>query len=145
MSEAHTRLLAQVFEHLTGSTEKLPSAWVDEQVGRFDRTDGDIDTLAARIANVRTWTYITNRGDWVDDPLDRQQRARGIEDRLSDALNDRLTQRFVDRRAATLSRRLKDADAALIAAVGSDGAVMVGGPRGGRLGGVALVPGARQD
>src|SRR3546814_18089465 len=89
MSEAHTRLLAQVFEHLTGSTEKLPSAWVDEQVGRFDRTDGDIDTLAARIANVRTWTYITNRGDWVDDPLDRQQRARGIEDRLSDALHDR--------------------------------------------------------
>src|SRR3546814_16278765 len=109
MSEAHTRLLAQVFEHLTGSTEKLPSAWVDEQVGRFDRTDGDIDTLAARIANVRTWTYITNRGDWVDDPLDRQQRARGIEDRLSDALHARLPQRFVDRRAAPLSRDRKGA------------------------------------
>src|SRR3546814_13580057 len=111
MSEAHTRLLAQVFEHLTGSTEKLPSAWVDEQVGRFDRTDGDIDTLAARIANVRTWTYITNRGDWVDDPLDRQQRARGIEDRLSDALHDRLHQRIVHRPAPPPSRRLKDDDA----------------------------------
>ncbi|HEY9566542.1 MAG TPA: DEAD/DEAH box helicase, partial [Thalassobaculum sp.] len=140
MSEAHTRLLAQVFEHLTGSTEKLPSAWVDEQVGRFDRTDGDIDTLAARIANVRTWTYLTNLGDWVDDPLDRQQRARGIEDRLSDALHDRLTQRFVDRRAATLSRRLKDEDADLIAAVGSDGAVMVEGHRVGRLEGLDFVP-----
>src|SRR3546814_16931060 len=121
MSEAHTRLLAQVFEHLTGSTEKLPSAWVDEQVGRFDRTDGDIDTLAARIANVRTWTYITNRGDWVDDPLDRPQRARSIEDRLSAALHDRLHQRFVDRRDAPPSPRPKDEDHDLLAAVGTDG------------------------
>ncbi|MEQ8816606.1 MAG: helicase-related protein [Thalassobaculum sp.] len=140
MSEAHARLLAQVFTHLTEGAERLPSAWVDEQMGRFDRTDGDIDTLAARIAHVRTWTYITNRGDWIDDPVDRQARARAIEDRLSDALHDRLTQRFVDRRAATLSRRLKDEDADLIAAVAADGAVLVEGHRVGHLEGLSFVP-----
>ncbi len=140
MSEAHARLLAQVFAHLTEGAERLPSAWVDEQMGRFDRTDGDIDTLAGRIAHVRTWTYITNRGDWIDDPADRQARARAIEDRLSDALHDRLTQRFVDRRAATLTRRLKDEDADLIAAVGADGAVLVEGHRVGHLEGLTFVP-----
>src|SRR3546814_13889174 len=78
MSEAHTRLLAQVFEHLTGSTEKLPSAWVDELLGRFDRTDGDIDPLAARIANVRTWTSITTRAARFDNPLeDRKSVVKG--------------------------------------------------------------------
>ncbi|WP_229836310.1 helicase-related protein [Thalassobaculum fulvum] len=140
MSEAHARLLAQVFAHLTEGSERLPSAWVDEQMGRFDRTDGDIDTLAARIAHVRTWTYITNRADWIDDPVDRQARARAIEDRLSDALHDRLTQRFVDRRAATLSRRLKDEDADLIAAVAADGTVLVEGHRVGHLEGLSFVP-----
>ena len=140
MSETHSRLLAQVFTHLTEGSERLPSAWVDEQMGRFDRTDGDIDTLAARIAHVRTWTYITNRADWIDDPVDRQARARAIEDRLSDALHDRLTQRFVDRRAATLSRRLKDEDADLIAAVAADGAVLVEGHRVGHLEGLSFIP-----
>src|SRR3546814_7740665 len=80
------------------------------------------------------------RSSCVDDPLDRQQRARGIEDLLSDALHDRLTQRFVDRRATTLSRRLKDEDADHIAAVGSDGTVMVEGHRVGRLEGLDFVP-----
>ncbi|MEQ8396466.1 DEAD/DEAH box helicase [Thalassobaculum sp.] len=139
MSESHARLLVQVFTHLTEGSERLPSAWVDEQMDRFDRTDGDIDTLAGRIAHVRTWTYITNRGEWIDDPFDRQQRARAIEDRLSDALHDRLTQRFVDRRAATLSRRLQDDDVELIAAVAADGAVLVEGHRVGHLEGLDFI------
>ncbi len=86
MSETHTRLLAHIFGHLAGPEERLPTAWIAAQIANFDRVDGDIDTLMARIAHVRTWTYITHRGDWVEGATAWQERARGIEDRLSDAL-----------------------------------------------------------
>ncbi|NQW08343.1 MAG: disulfide oxidoreductase [Alphaproteobacteria bacterium] len=140
MTESHARLLAQVYTHLTDGSERLPSDWVAEQMSRFDRTDGDLDTLSSRVAHIRTWTYITHRGDWLVDAGEWQQRARAIEDRLSDALHDRLTQRFVDRRAATLIRKLKDEDAELMAAVTIDGSVLVEGHRVGHLDGFSFVP-----
>ena len=102
MSDQHTRLLAQIYRHLSSGPGRLPEDWVAGHLARMDRGDGDIDTLVARIAHVRTWTYITHRGDWIRDPAHWQDRARTIEDKLSDALHDRLTQRFVDRRAALL-------------------------------------------
>src|SRR5690606_23392971 len=120
LSEAHARLLARIFSHLAGPTGRLPPDWVARQVDRIDRTDGDIDTLIGRIAGIRIWTYVSHRADWLDDAGHWQERARSIEDRLSDALHERLTQRFVDRRSSRLVRRL-DAGDALLAAVSSAG------------------------
>ncbi|MCH8808676.1 MAG: hypothetical protein IH993_02415 [Proteobacteria bacterium] len=102
------------------------------QIDRIDRSDGDIDTLTARIARIRTWTYVANRGDWLGDAGHWQERTRAIEDKLSDALHERLTQRFVDRRAAALVRRLRAGDD-LLAAVKADGEVVVEGEFVGRL------------
>ncbi|MGE0747796.1 MAG: helicase-related protein [Rhodospirillales bacterium] len=138
MPEAHTRLQARIFDHLTGPQERLPTDWVADQLARLDRTDGDIDTLMARIAHVRTWTYVSHRNDWLADAGHWQERARAIEDRLSDALHDRLTQRFVDRRAAVLSR-IKEMDAPF-AAVTETNAVVVEGEAMGRLEGFRFVP-----
>jgi len=140
LTESHARLLAQIYGHLTEGAERLPPDWVNQQMSRFDRVDGDIDTLAGRISHIRTWTYVTHRGDWLADPVHWQQRARAIEDRLSDALHDRLTQRFVDKRAATLVRKLTDDDSDLVAAVQADGAVVVEGHRVGHLEGLEFVP-----
>ena len=134
LAEQHSRLLGAIFRHLTDPKETLPADWLDAQVKRLDRTDGDMDTLIARIANVRTWTYISHRGDWIDDAKGWQERTRALEDRLSDALHERLTQRFVDRRTAVLTRRLKDNDE-LLSAVASDGEVLVEGHFVGRLDG----------
>src|SRR5215472_1657132 len=63
MSDTHARLLAQIYRHLVGRSGRLPSDWVATQVARLDRNDGDIDTLMARIAHIRTWTYIAHRPD----------------------------------------------------------------------------------
>ena len=117
MSDSHARLLAHIFSHLAGPEERLPTAWIAGQMANLDRVDGDIDTLMARIAHIRTWTYITHRGDWVEGATAWQERARGIEDRLSDALHDRITQRFVDRRSAFLVRRLASDDELLASVV----------------------------
>ena len=61
LTDAHTRLLREVFPHLAGPTGRLPEDWVEPQVRRLDRTEGDIDVLLARIAAIRTWTYIAHR------------------------------------------------------------------------------------
>jgi ATP-dependent RNA helicase SUPV3L1/SUV3 len=105
----------------------------------LDRVDGDIDTLMARIAHIRTWTYITHRGDWVEDSAEWQERARRIEDRLSDALHESITQRFVDRRSAFLVRQLAS-EGELIAAVSKTGEVLVEGAYVGRIDGLRFVP-----
>jgi ATP-dependent RNA helicase SUPV3L1/SUV3 len=139
MSESHARFLAQCFLHLAGSKERLPSPWIASQIAQLDRVDGDIDTLMTRIAHIRTWTYITHRSDWVEGAADWQERARGIEDRLSDALHESITQRFVDRRSAFLVRRLADDDE-LLASVDKVGEVKVEGNYVGRLDGFRFIP-----
>jgi ATP-dependent RNA helicase SUPV3L1/SUV3 len=141
MSESHTRLLAHCFLHLAGPEERLPVAWISAQVGNLDRTGGDIDTLMARIAHIRTWTYITHRSDWVDDAAEWQERARAIEDRLSDALHESITQRFVDRRSAFLVRQMAS-DGELMAAVSKSGEVLIEGTCVGRLEGLRFIPDA---
>jgi ATP-dependent RNA helicase SUPV3L1/SUV3 len=141
MSDTHARLLAQIYRHLVGRSGRLPVDWVAGQVNRLDRNDGDIDTLMARIAHVRTWTYIAHRPDWLADSTTWQERARAIEDNLSDALHDRITQRFVDRRSAFLVKQLASSRE-LLASVSRDGDVKVEGHPVGRLDGFRFVPDA---
>ncbi|HET8729355.1 MAG TPA: helicase-related protein [Alphaproteobacteria bacterium] len=139
LSDAHTRLLGRIYRQLTGPGQRLERDWVADQVARLDRADGDIDALVARIAHTRTWTYISHRPDWLDDPRHWQETARAIEDRLSDALHERLTQRFVDRRSAALVKGLKGGRD-LIGAVTRNGDVLVEGEFVGRLEGLTFVP-----
>ena len=143
MSDSHARFLAHCFVQLAGPEGRLSGPWIGAQMAQLDRLDGDIDTLMTRIAHIRTWTYITHRGDWVDSAADWQERARGIEDRLSDALHDRITQRFVDRRSAFLARHLAG-DGELLASVDKEGAVRVEGTPVGRLDGFRFVPDASE-
>ena len=94
-----------------------------------------------RIAHIRTWTYITHRADWVEGAGEWQERARSIEDRLSDALHESITQRFVDRRSAFLVRRLAG-DEELLSSVDKSGEVRVEGSYVGRLDGFRFIPDA---
>ena len=91
-----------------------------------------IDTLSARLAEVRTWTFIANRSGWLRDPAHWQGAARRVEDNLSDALHERLAQRFVDRRTSVLMRRLRE-NAMLEAEVPRAGDVLVEGQHVGQL------------
>jgi len=132
LSEQHTGLLSRIYRHLMARDGRLPEDWVAGHLTRLESSDGDIDQLIARLAHIRTWTYVTHRPDWLEDTAHWQGRTRAIEDRLSDALHDRLTQRFVDRRTAVLVRRLRDGGD-LLAAVRANGEVLVEGEFVGRL------------
>lgn len=133
--EAHTRLVARVFRHLTEGNGRLPEAWIAAEIAHLDRVSGDVEMLADRIAAVRTWTYVTHRPDWVDNAATWAERTRALEDRLSDALHGALTQRFVDRRTAVLLKDLKAKGTDALVAIEADGAVAVDGEVIGRLDG----------
>ena len=117
---------------------KIPVDWFSAQVAQADRTDGDIDTLSNRIAHVRTWTFVANRPDWLADPEHWQAVARSVEDKLSDALHERLTERFVDRRTSVLMRRLRE-NTTLETEIKKTGEVVVEGHEIGRLDGFTFV------
>jgi ATP-dependent RNA helicase SUPV3L1/SUV3 len=92
----HFQLVRAVFLQLRGPRQRLADDWIAHHVDHLDNAHGDIDTLLARMAFIRTWTYITHHTRWVDDARAWQERARAIEDRLSDALHAQLVARFVD-------------------------------------------------
>jgi len=142
-ADSHHRLLKRIYLHLMGPDAVLPADWIAEQVGRLDRADGDIDTLSTRIAYVRTWAYVSHRADWMADARHWRGRAREIEDKLSDALHEALTLRFVDRRTAALVRGLRSGRD-LVSSVTSDGDVLVEGQFVGRLQGLRFKPDAAE-
>ena len=135
----HAGLLGRIHEFLhDGGT--IPADWLARNIARIDRTDGDIDALSRRLAYIRTWTYVAQRPGWVDDEHHWRGATRAVEDRLSDALHARLTQRFVDRRTSVLLRRLNQRES-LVAEVNDKGEVSVEGQHVGRLEGFRF----RQD
>ncbi|KLN62537.1 disulfide oxidoreductase [Kiloniella spongiae] len=138
LTDQHIRLLSQIYHYLMGNHGVLPEDWIATQIKRIDRIDGDIDTLVARISHIRTWTYISHRSDWIRDNEHWQGVSRAIEDRLSDALHERLTQRFVDRRAAKLVRSLQ-AGENIVSTVKANGDVIVEGELLGRIVGFSFV------
>lgn len=139
--DAHARLVKSIFMHLTGPGQRLPDAWMDGQLERLNRTSGDVDALASRLAYVRTWAYAAHRADWTRDPDHWRGRTREIEDRLSDALHEKLMQRFVDRRTSALVKGLRD-ERDLLAGVARNGEVTVEGHFVGRLDGLTFRPDA---
>jgi len=144
--ESHARLCGRIFRALRTPPYRVDAAWIAREIEALDRTDGDIETLMGRLANARTWAYIAGRADWLADPSALAERCRALEDRLSDALHERLTARFVDRRAAHLIRRLDQSGADdLLSAVTREGMVVVEGHRVGRIEGFAFHPEAERD
>jgi ATP-dependent RNA helicase SUPV3L1/SUV3 len=128
---AHAELVTTLYGFLMRDGN-IPDDWFSAQIAQADRTDGGIDTLSTRIAHIRTWTFAANRPDWLKDPEHWQGVARAVEDRLSDALHERLAERFVDRRTSVLMRRLKE-NTMLETEISKTGDVIVEGHVIGRL------------
>jgi ATP-dependent RNA helicase SUPV3L1/SUV3 len=139
---AHAELVTTLFAFLTREG-RIPDGWFAAQVDQADRVDGDIETLSGRIAQIRTWTFVANRPDWLADPEHWQDITRDVENKLSDALHERLTERFVDRRTSVLMRRLRE-NASLNTEIGKTGEVIVEGHAIGRLDGFTFAPDAAE-
>jgi ATP-dependent RNA helicase SUPV3L1/SUV3 len=135
MRESHAQLLARVYRFVRRG--RIPEDFLAAHVRDIDRTEGDVETLLGRIAAIRTWTYLSHRSGWVPDARFWQERTRAVEDRLSDALHERLTQQFVDRPGALIARH---DPSELVTSVAPDGEVLVQGLRAGTLEGFRFLP-----
>jgi ATP-dependent RNA helicase SUPV3L1/SUV3 len=136
-AETHARFVARLWQDLKGG--HLGGDYVAGKIAALDKLDGDIDALQARIASVRSWSYIAQRPDWIEARSEWAARARDIEARLSDALHQRLTERFVNRRTSVLMKSMGKDTALLKVELGEDGAVNVEGEPIGRLDGFRFV------
>jgi len=101
--EVHVDFLESLFLELS-KRGRIDDDWIAGPVRDLERADGDVETLVARIAAIRTWTYVANRSDWLVNPEEWQAQTRAIEDRSSDALHERLVSRFVDAKKGSTKR-----------------------------------------
>ncbi|WP_019961146.1 helicase-related protein [Woodsholea maritima] len=137
--DEHAGLIKKLFTYRMTGNGYLPDAWLEGQLKRLNKTEGDVDVLSQRLAFVRTWTYAANRNDWTKDPDFWRARTREVEDQLSDALHERLTSRFLDRRTSVLMKGLRE-KGHLAAGLDHLGEVTVEGHFVGRIEGLNFVP-----
>lgn len=122
--DEHAKLCSSIYRQISEDYGAIKEDWFADMIKPLSRTEGNIDTLSARIAHIRTLTYISNRSGWCENQKYWQSQTRDIEDKLSDALHERLTKRFVNRRTSVLMRELRQ-KGKLMANIETDGSVYV--------------------
>ena len=103
----HYEVIANVFKFLNSPKGKISDDYMRLQLMKFDKLEGNVDSLSNRIANVRTWSYVSNKNNWVENQKYWIEKTKLLEDRLSDRLHEELTKTFIDKRASVLARGLK--------------------------------------
>ncbi len=103
----HIEVIEKVFNFLSSDNGKITSDFMHLQLMKLDKLEGNVDSLANRIANVRTWSYVSNKNNWVENQSYWIEKTKSLEDKLSDRLHDELTKTFIDKRASVLARGLK--------------------------------------
>jgi ATP-dependent RNA helicase SUPV3L1/SUV3 len=136
----HAHLVTRIIAFLQSPKGYIDEDWFARQLALCENLEGGIDTLSTRISHVRTWTFVANRANWLESPFFWQSRAKEIEDRLSDVLHERLTQRFIDRKTSVVMRRLARKEG-LMTSIEDDGAIHVEGEYLGRIKGLTFMPG----
>ncbi|MDC3139624.1 helicase-related protein [Candidatus Pelagibacter sp.] len=133
----HFDVVSKTFNFLTNGNKKVPNHYMKEQLSLLDKLDGNVDSLSNRIANVRTWAYVSNKSNWVENQDYWIERTKKLEDKLSDRLHEELTKTFIDKRASVLARGLKQ-DIIFETEIVNDEEVMINDQYIGRLKGLRL-------
>ena len=103
----HINVIDKVFQFLSTRKKRIPNNFMKEQLKGLEREHGNVDLLSHRLSNVRTWSYVSNKKNWVENSDYWVQLTKNIEDKLSDKLHDELTKSFIDKKISILSRSLK--------------------------------------
>ena len=103
----HYEVIGNVFKYLSSEKQQITDEFMRLQLIKLDKLDGNVDSLSNRIANVRTWSYVSNKNNWTENQDYWIEKTKHLEDRLSDRLHEELTKTFIDKRASVLARGLK--------------------------------------
>ncbi len=133
----HYEVIGNVFKSLNSKKGKINDDFMRLQLMKLDKMDGNVDSLSNRIANVRTWSYVANKNNWVENQKYWIEKTKLLEDKLSDRLHDELTKTFIDKRASVLARGLKQ-DMDFETKILDDNKVMIDDQFIGRINGLKL-------
>jgi len=133
----HYDVIRNVFKYLSSSKGKITSEYMRLQLIKLDKLDGNVDSLSNRIANVRTWSYVSNKNNWVENQNYWIEKTKLLEDKLSDRLHEELTKTFIDKRASVLARGLKQ-DMTFDTKILENNDVMIDGQFIGKINGLKL-------
>ena len=133
----HYEVIANVFKYLNNEKGKITDDYMRLQLIKFDKLEGNVDSLSNRIANVRTWSYVSNKNNWVENQNYWIEKTKLLEDKLSDRLHEELTKTFIDRRASVLARGLKQ-DMEFDTKILENNEVMIDGQFIGKINGLKL-------
>jgi ATP-dependent RNA helicase SUPV3L1/SUV3 len=103
----HYEVIGSVFKYLSSGKQQITDEFMRLQLIKLDKLEGNVDSLSNRIANVRTWSYVSNKNNWTENQDYWIEKTKHLEDRLSDRLHEELTKTFIDKRASVLARGLK--------------------------------------
>jgi len=103
----HYEVISNVFKFLVNKKGQITNEYMRTQLMKLDKLEGNVDSLSNRIANVRTWSYVSNKNNWIEDQDYWIEKTKNLEDKLSDRLHEELTKTFIDKRASVLARGLK--------------------------------------
>ena len=134
----HINIIDSVFKFLSIRKKKIPNSYMKEQLKGLDKNHGNIDVLANRISNVRTWSYVANKKNWVENSDYWIQLTKNIEDNLSDRLHEELTKSFIDKKISILARGLKQ-DMILETDVSEDNKLLINKQYVGKLKGLKFI------
>ncbi len=134
----HINIVDKVFQFLTTKKNKIPSTFMKDQLKGLDKDHGNVDLLSHRLSNVRTWSYVANKKNWVENSDYWVQLTKNIEDKLSDKLHEELTKSFIDKKISLLSRSLKQ-DLVLNTKINEDNKIYIDGQFVGELKGLKFI------
>ncbi|MDA8618532.1 helicase-related protein [Candidatus Pelagibacter bacterium] len=134
----HINIIDKVFQFLSTRKNRIPSSFMKEQLKGLERDHGNVDLLSHRLSNVRTWSYVANKKNWVENSDYWVQLTKSIEDKLSDKLHDELTKSFIDKKISILSRNLKQ-DLVLNTEINNDNKIYIDGQLVGELKGLKFL------
>ena len=131
----HINIVSNVFKFLSTGKKRISNDYMKEQLKGLDKKHGNIDVLSNRISNVRTWSYVSNKKNWVENSDYWIKLTKDIEDILSEKLHQELTKSFIDKKISILSRGLKQ-DIVLDTEVRENNKVLINGQHIGELKGL---------
>ncbi len=134
----HINIIDKVFQFLSTRKKKIPSTFMKEQLKGLEKEHGNVDLLSHRLSNVRTWSYVANKKNWVENSDYWVQLTKNIEDKLSDKLHDELTKSFIDKKISILSRSLKQ-DLVLNTEINDENKIYIDGQFIGKLNGLKFL------
>ena len=134
----HINIIDKVFQFLTTRKRKIPSVFMKDQLNGLEKDHGNVDLLSHRLSNVRTWSYVANKKNWVENSDYWVQLTKNIEDKLSDKLHDELTKSFIDKKISILSRSLKQ-DLVLNTKINNENKIHIDGQLMGELKGLKFL------